>query len=62
MKYGIKRRKQPWTDEELTTLRELYPKGEKQTIMEKLQDRTWGSILARSSELGLKSPRPECRL
>ncbi len=62
VKYGIKRRKQPWTNEELTILKELYPKGEKQALMEKLQDRTWTSILTKSSELRLKSPRPECRL
>lgn len=61
-KYGIKRRKQPWKNEELTILRELYPKGKKQAIMEKLQNRTWSSILTRASELRLKFPKPECKL
>lgn len=55
-KYGIKRRNKLWTEEEIVALKKLYPKGEKETLLAKLENRKWNGIRNKAGKLGLRFP------
>jgi hypothetical protein len=57
VKYGIKRRESSWSEEETVTLKEFYPRGEKETLVARLGDRTWEGIKQKATKLGLRFPR-----
>ena len=57
VKYGIKRRESSWSEEETATLKEFYPRGEKETLVARLENRTWEGIKQKAAKLGLRFPR-----
>lgn len=47
-----------WSADEDAVMRELYPHGEQEAIMQRLPDRTWSRIYERAQVLGLRRTLP----
>jgi hypothetical protein len=44
----------PWTDEDISLLKELYPYALESVILSKITHKTWGAIQQKASRLGIK--------
>ena len=58
----MKKPKTSWTEEEIAVLKALYPRGEKERLIVKLENRTWEGIKQRARKLRLKFPKTKCKL
>ena len=56
---GMKRKPRPdgWTDADNKLLRDLYPNGGPQAVMDAMPNRTRGSITRRASNMGIRVVR-----
>jgi len=47
-----------WTKAEIETLREVWPRESRHTILEKLPKRSWSSYASKASSLKIRRLRP----
>lgn len=57
---SVENLKSLWTDEEVATLITPYSRGEREELIAKLKNRTWGGIKRKARGLGLKFSRSRC--
>jgi DNA invertase Pin-like site-specific DNA recombinase len=53
--------KNPWTEEELTELRRLYPRADRIDLVKALEHRSWEAIIAQAGLMKLKRLRPRIK-